>query len=288
MNNKSQRLLLHIASLNCNSLVKSNNNKKQSQFIRYLRSLQFDIMTFQETHVSDTTLFTINTQFQAHCSLWTRHCGIVSSNPSFIISANMAPDNDRVILTKVTHPYNAFEPFFVLVLYAPANSGQQRQQFFDQVLNILHSPALGISLDRLFITGDFNYSYLRPHLSSQTSLQWVSFLDDYCYNALLKNGLHELPTFRRNDTIYSTIDYIFVSRSLSTHVVDSTLYKLNASWTDHSLLSTTCCLGISPSGPGLWRGNPLLARKPDYQRHLQQHLDVILPKMPTQWSPQKK
>ncbi|KAG1042538.1 hypothetical protein G6F43_011881 [Rhizopus delemar] len=200
----------------------------------------------------------------------------------------MAPDNDRVILTKVTHPYNAFEPFFVLVLYAPANSGQQRQQFFDQVLNILHSPALGISLDRLFITGDFNYSYLRPHLSSQTSLQWVSFLDDYCYNALLKNGLHELPTFRRNDTIYSTIDYIFVSRSLSTHVVDSTLYKLNASWTDHSLLSTTCCLGVSPSGPGLWRGNPLLARKPDYQRHLQQHLDVILPKMPTQWNPQKK
>ncbi|KAG1136415.1 hypothetical protein G6F37_012027 [Rhizopus arrhizus] len=73
MSNKSQRLLLHIASLNCHSLVKSNNPKKQSRFIRYLRSLKFDIMTFQETHVSDNTLSIINTQFQARYFMCTRH-----------------------------------------------------------------------------------------------------------------------------------------------------------------------------------------------------------------------
>src|SRR6478609_1422661 len=100
MSHKPQRLLLHIDSLNYHSLVKSNNPKKQSQFIRYLRSLKFDIMTFQETHVSDNTLSIIDTQFQARCSMWTRHCGIVSFSPSFIFSDNLAPEHDRVILTK--------------------------------------------------------------------------------------------------------------------------------------------------------------------------------------------
>ena len=63
MGNKSQRLLLYIASLNCRSLVKSNipKKKKQSQFIRCLRSLKFDIMTLKETHVSDNTLSIITT-----------------------------------------------------------------------------------------------------------------------------------------------------------------------------------------------------------------------------------
>jgi exonuclease III len=111
MSNRSQRLLLHIASLNCHSLVKSNNPKKQSQFIRYLRSLKFDIMTLQETHVSDNTLSIINTQFQARYSMWTRHCGIVSFSPSFILSDNLVPENDRIILTKVKHSYNAFASF---------------------------------------------------------------------------------------------------------------------------------------------------------------------------------
>ena len=281
MSNKSQRLLLHIASLNCHSLVKSNNPKKQSQFIRYLRSLKFDIMTFQETHVSDNTLSIIDTQFQARYSLWTRHCGIVSFSPSFIFSDNLVPENDRIILTKVNHPYNAFEPFWLLVLYAPATSGQQRQQFFDNVLELLHNQDLDINLDRLFITGDFNYSYLRPHLSSQTSLQWVSFLNDHFYNALMNDDLHEIPTFRRNEITYSTIDYIFVNQAFRTQVIESNLHKLDVSWTDHSLLSVTCCLGPSPSGPGLWRGNPLLARKPAYQQYLRQRLDDILLKIPS-------
>ncbi|KAG0805737.1 hypothetical protein G6F57_012965 [Rhizopus arrhizus] len=186
-------------------------------------------MTFQETHVSDNTLSIINTQFQARYSMWTRHCGIVSFNPSFIFSDNLVPENDRIILTKVKHPYNAFEPFWLLVLYAPATSCQQRQQFFDHVLGLLHNKDLDINLDRLFITGGFNYSYLRPHLSSQTSLQWVSFLNDHFYNALMKDDLHEIPTFRRNETTYSTIDYIFVNQAFRTQVIESNLHKLDVS-----------------------------------------------------------
>ncbi|KAG1522711.1 hypothetical protein G6F52_005627 [Rhizopus delemar] len=247
---------------------KSHNPKQQSRFIRYLRSLQQDIMTFQETHISDTTRSFINTQFQARYSM-TYHCGIVSFNPSFILSDNMMPEHDRMILTKVTHSSHAFAPFFILVLYAPASSGRQRQQFFDQVFELLHAQDLDINFDRLLITGDFNYSYARSSLSSQTSLQWISFLEDHFYNTLKKDGLHELPTFRRNESIFSTIDYIFVSQAWCLAVMASNLHKLNASWTDHSMLSVTCCVGTSPSGPGLWRGKPILARKSAFQQYLQ-------------------
>ncbi|KAG1139282.1 hypothetical protein G6F37_006319 [Rhizopus arrhizus] len=76
----------------------------------------------------------------------------------------------------------------------------------------------------------------------------------------MNDDLYELPTFRRNETTYSTIDYIFVDQAFRTQIIESNLHKLDASWTDHSLLSATCCLDPSSSGPGLWRGTPLLTR----------------------------
>ncbi|KAG0768208.1 hypothetical protein G6F62_013617 [Rhizopus arrhizus] len=78
-------------------------------------------MTFQETHVSDNILSLINTQFQAQHSLWSRHYGIVSFSPSFVFSTNLAPENDRTILTKVTHPHNAFalSMFLLYMLQTP-------------------------------------------------------------------------------------------------------------------------------------------------------------------------
>ncbi|KAG1244332.1 hypothetical protein G6F65_021867 [Rhizopus arrhizus] len=78
-----------------------------------------------------------------------------------------------------------------------------------------------------------------------------------------------MPTFRRNESIFSTTDYVFISQAWCSAVMASNLHKLNASWTDHSMLSVTCCVGTSPSGPGLWRGNPILARKSAFQQYLQ-------------------
>ncbi|KAG1045508.1 hypothetical protein G6F43_011259 [Rhizopus delemar] len=114
------------------------------------------------------------------------------------------------------------------------------------------------------------------------------FLDDQFYNALMNDDLHELPTFKKDDTTYSTIDYIFVNKAFRTQIIESNLHKLNASWADRSLLSATCCLGPSPSGSGLWRGNPLLARKLAYQHYLRQHLDHILLNIHSGWTAQKK
>jgi hypothetical protein len=128
-------------------------------------------MTFQETYVSDNILSLVNAQFQAQHSVWSRYCGIASFSPSFVFSTDLTPENDRSILTKITHPHNAFAPFYVLVIYAPVSSGQHGSQFFDQLFDLLHPPTLGTNLNHLVITGDFNYSYQRPHLSSQISLQ---------------------------------------------------------------------------------------------------------------------
>ncbi|KAG0745495.1 hypothetical protein G6F57_009266 [Rhizopus arrhizus] len=155
----------------------------------------------------------------------------------------------------------------------PAASGQQRQQLFDHVLDLLHNQDLDINLDHLFITRDFNYSQLRPHLPSQISLQWISFLNNYFCNALMNDDLHELPTFRRNDTTYSMIDYIFVNQAFRIQVTESSLHNLDASWAGHPLFS---------------RENSLLTCKSAYQQYLRQLLDDILLKIHSGWNAQKK
>ena len=104
--------------------------------------------------------------------------------------------------------------------------------------------------------GEFNYSYLRPNIGTATSLEWVSTLDMHCFNALQTFDLHNLPIFRRNDTITSTLDYIFVSHSLQNVLTDATLQLINSRWSDHSLLSVQLAMSTASTGPGLWRANP--------------------------------
>ncbi|OBZ82149.1 hypothetical protein A0J61_09801, partial [Choanephora cucurbitarum] len=188
------------------------------------------------------------------------------------LSDDLLPDMDRVILSEVSSPNQLFLPFYVVVIYAPANSARERREFFSTLYTTLQSPTLALNFDRLLCMGDFNYSYLRPNLSTATSLEWVSSLDTYCFNALQAFDLHELPTFRRNDSITSTIDYIFASHSFRNVLVDANLHLINPSWTDHSLLSVRMALAAAPTGPGLWRANPRLLQNPAYQQRL---IDVI-------------
>ncbi|KAI8330151.1 hypothetical protein EDC96DRAFT_414657, partial [Choanephora cucurbitarum] len=141
-------------------------------------------LAFQETLASPSIIPVLNTQFQAHQSLWTSNCGIVSFSSSYQFSPDLLPDDDRVILTKVTNPHNLFPPFFILVVYAPASSGRERKTFFNHLLDSLNLPSLDVDSERLFIAGDFNYSYLRPNLFSSTSERWISFLDERFTNTL--------------------------------------------------------------------------------------------------------
>ncbi|KAG0806624.1 hypothetical protein G6F20_010985 [Rhizopus arrhizus] len=237
-------------------------------------------MVFQETHVTDAHIQTINMQFQATQSLWTHHCGLLSFSPSFILSENLTPSNPRMVLSKVSHPQNFYAPFHVLVLYAPASSGKARREFFDSVLDTLTSPEYAIDHQQLIILGDFNYSYHRANLSSQTSLRWVSYLDESFYNVMHCGDNSSIPTFRRNDEITSTIDYIFISNHLRTAIQSTDIHRLHSSWTDHQLLSLSINLGSTPTGFGLWRANPLLVKNKEYRSQLKQRLQQIAEHLP--------
>ncbi|KAG1319373.1 hypothetical protein G6F62_011871 [Rhizopus arrhizus] len=89
-----------------------------------------------------------------------------------------------------------------------------------------------------------------------------------------------IPTFRRNDEITSTIDYIFLSNSMRTAILSTDIHRLHSSWTDHQLLSLSINLGPTPTGFGLWRANPLLVKNKEYRSQLKQRLQHIAQTLP--------
>lgn len=189
MSNKS--LLLHMGSLNCNSLVKAQQPSKQSSFIRYIRSLHQNILSFQETHITDACRKTIDLQLQSLQSHWTYYCGIVSMSSEFSLSPNIVQDNERIILCKVSNPTNRFEPFYILNIYAPSDNDRNRKEFFISVLRRLNHHLSIDELNRLFIMGDFNYSYDRPNIHHHTSSPWLTFLSENFTNVMtLSNSNH--------------------------------------------------------------------------------------------------
>ncbi|KAG1532531.1 hypothetical protein G6F51_013062 [Rhizopus arrhizus] len=244
-------------------------------------------MAFQETHTNTDHVNFINVQFQASQSLWTRHCGLLSFSSNYQLSDNLIPSNPRIILSKISHPQNFYTPFHVLVVYAPASTGKDRREFFDSVLDALNSVS-DIDPHRIIILGDFNYSYHRRNLSTQTSLKWVSYLEESFYNVMHSGDNSNIPTFRRNDEIYSTIDYIFISNQMRPMLKSTDIHRLHSSWTDHQLLSLSINLGQTPTGFGLWRANPILAQQKAYRVQLKQRLTGIVSSLPNQMTAQEQ
>ncbi|KAG1035079.1 hypothetical protein G6F43_013298 [Rhizopus delemar] len=68
-----------------------------------------------------------------------------------------------------------------------------------------------------------------------------------------------LPTFQRGSSS-STLDYMFGSSSIRDCIQTSNIEFINASWSDHALLSVRLRFGSGQHGKGLWRANPHLAR----------------------------
>jgi hypothetical protein len=100
--------MLNIATLNCRGLAKSvTEPAKFSFFIRYLRLHGIDILVLQETHANTPSVQqSLDIQLQAKSSVWSSHCGIVSFNPSFIITpdSHIGPDDGRFIFATITAP----------------------------------------------------------------------------------------------------------------------------------------------------------------------------------------
>ena len=260
-------ILCQYASLNANSLIKSNSPQTQKDYIRYLRLQKYDIICFQESHASTPELIhSLNIHFQPKVSHWTQHVGIISFSNNFqisIIDTSSTFISPRFQLCKVDHPQLFYESFFILNIYAPAHSHRERREFFDQLTRMLYGMHDKIAFDRLIVAGDFNYSNNRTEqLSYATSSEWRALLNEFFHNSMLMNDLANIPTFQRhqsNTTISSVIDYIYVGTTIHHNLKDTQLTRLHQSWSDHSLLQVSFMAGQAPTGPGLWRANPIYA-----------------------------
>ncbi|KAI9358469.1 hypothetical protein BD770DRAFT_294451, partial [Pilaira anomala] len=144
---------------------------------------------FQETQAKTPEIVnSLNIHFQPQYSIWTKHVGIVSLSSDYQITTINTSHlfvEDRFQLCRIDHPQKFYESFYILNIYAPANIHQHRRDFFTQLTNMLYAIQDTIDFTRLIISGDFNYSLLRPRtLSTTTSSIWLTLLEQYFYNAM--------------------------------------------------------------------------------------------------------
>lgn len=279
------------ASLNSNSLVKAGHPQTQSSYLYHIRLQQFNIISFQGTHAIDTTITSIGLQLQAKQYLWTYFCGIASFSSDYIltkIATTYLYDSDRYILCKVLHPHQFYEPFYILNIYAPATSNWSlRRESFESIYNMLSALSETIDLERLLISGDFNYDYVQDITNAtrivETSMNWLGYLDQHFHNCLVLHDMAAVPTYQ---AALSTIDFIFAGHTLRHLLTNATVGFIPASWSDHAILEVSFKLGQSKLGPGLWRGNPCYANNPTFQKQLAERINTALDNMDVDMSPQ--
>ncbi|KAI9345974.1 hypothetical protein BD770DRAFT_328348 [Pilaira anomala] len=249
--------------------------------IRFLRDNSFDIVCVQESHTSnDIIINTINTQFQSTSTLWTAQCGIVSLNKDIILTpldTNSTTD-DRILFTQVTHSQHYFAPFFILNLYAPSNNGRVKTTFFQNLSEhpFLTNPDI---VSRLFILGDFNYSYSRQNQMRYIPDSWLTFLHSNFTDCLTSPYQNPIPSFHRNASTQSTIDYIYAAQSLHPNTSQGSITHISSSWSDHNILSLDYCVGQRPTGRGVWRFNPLLLKNEKFCSELTNKLHDLHPQL---------
>lgn len=272
-NNNTKTIDLKIASLNCNGLSKLLTPSIRRDLIRSFREHEFDIIALQETHTNNSSIInTIESQFQSHSFLWTSHCGLVSINPDIVLDKIDIPDIDgRLILAQARHKTNYFVPFYILDIYAPATRDLAKRHFYEQLTNIaeLHDTMIK---DNLLIMGDFNYSFASSSHMRHIPEVWLSYLHSNYIDCITPPFTAPIPTFFRNETTQSTLDYIYSASNLHGRITDGQVELIPRTWTDHNLLSIRMSVGQSPTGKGVWRFNPLLLKNESFCTALSQHL----------------
>jgi hypothetical protein len=269
-----QSVIIKIGSLNCRSLSKPLNSNKRQHFTRFLRTTQLDIITFQETHANGLEIQqTLDMLLQTKSSCWSSHCGIVSLNANILITPIFISIDQRVILSLVEQNKQSFDPFYILTIYAPANSQERRPFFanlaaFHPIVSMFENPSA-----RIVVTGDFNY----PH-STFTGVpqSWRDIISMNFHDCLSQSStLSQQPTFRRGNSI-SIIDYIFASYSLYSQVQSSSVEFINNEWTNHALLSVCFKFTCSRQGPGLWRLNPNFLKSKKFLERLSYTVETFI------------
>lgn len=271
-----------IATLNCRGLKKTENPKKRQQFIKYIKTLGYDILVLQETHASDqSTIDLFNTQFQCKSSLWTSHCGIISLSHKFTLQhISEGIDGGRYILAAIhltqdmassTTPPVAT----ILNIYGRSALPSERSAFYSELLDIplVKDTISNTHNNTIFIMGDFNYQYKDRRLDGSlhcAPLTWTQLLDDLYIDIF---GEDKQITWH-NGSNSGILDYIFCN-SLAHHQVTTVAqHFMSPAWTDHDLLGFTFKYQDSNGrGAGAWKANPFLARNTAFRQALAKHLD---------------
>ncbi|CAO3653340.1 unnamed protein product, partial [Mucor fragilis] len=80
---------------------------------------------------------------------------------------------------------------------------------------MLSSLSQTIDKERLIISWDFNYDYMRNITNAtrivRTSVNWLGYLKQHFHNCLILNDMDSIPTYHR---ALSTIDFIFAGLAL--------------------------------------------------------------------------
>lgn len=295
--------MLHVASLNCRSLLKINNPGARNDLIKHLRDHNIDILTVQESHAhSLITQQTLDTLFRSKSSIWSKHCGIICLNPTLELQPDFISHNQRVISCTVSHLQHHWDPFQLVTLYAPATF-VARQQFFTECLDLpilfpsgsTYFDSLVSSLNdppRRIITGDFNYSFEHvtfTHHNTQTAdtlnsqSQWHQHLQAMYGNCFDPNS--PTATFRRGQQM-SKIDYFFASSELQQLITQSQVQFMSPSWTDHAFLSVTFKFTSTSTGKGLWRANPALASNAAFLDSMHKKINSVCAQFSPSLTPQ--
>ncbi|KAI9496748.1 hypothetical protein BDB00DRAFT_732740, partial [Zychaea mexicana] len=87
----------------------------QQHYIRYLRSMHFDLLALQDTKFpSESAEQRITNQFQAHQCYWSSFCGLVSYSPQLVLTPIFSTRDGRALWVTISHVNSSFEPFHIL------------------------------------------------------------------------------------------------------------------------------------------------------------------------------
>ena len=99
-------------------------------------------------------------KFQAHQTLWTEYCGIISLGQSQNMKLIQQPDDQWFLLVKLTWSDESMQSIFILNLYIPASNVTDRNVFFSSApFNLNSMNNSDTIIQNLFIAGDFNFSF---------------------------------------------------------------------------------------------------------------------------------
>ncbi|KAG2219293.1 hypothetical protein INT45_011308 [Circinella minor] len=268
-----------IASLNCRSLKKTNSKKHQT-FPHQIRSLSSKILALQETHAYNYFLqHSFDLALKTKSSTWTQHCGLISFDADLKIHPVWSSLDGRILHAKIFHHQDLFTPINVYVIYAPA-CRQQRPEFYNTLSALIPQQQ---QLQRSIILGDFNYNIHHTGPRTPNTGSWVRWLETDWHDPFQFEPL----VFAQN-TFFghqgkSKIDFILVSGDL---LPDTAYPQVNfvSLQTDHHAVSIGLRLFEPPSGLGVWRMNPYLARNSSFVRDFKEFLEAGIHRLPADQS----